>query len=75
MPLASAVLSSINLITVTRARLQDAGFLQPPLLRTLDAIHVASALALGPRLGAVITYDRRMSAAAQWYGIRVLNPA
>lgn len=75
MPVASSLLATIDLVSVTRDRLQQAGNLQPPLLRTLDAIQLASAHALGTNLGAVVTYDPRMAAAAHFYGMPVLSPA
>jgi predicted nucleic acid-binding protein len=52
-----------------------AGSLLPPALRTLDAIHVASALALGPELDAFVTYDDRLAAAARDVGLPVARPA
>ena len=75
MPVASALVSTLDLVALTRARLNEAGLLQPPLLRTLDALHLVSARALGTNVGAVVTYDRRMAAAANFYGMRVLSPA
>jgi len=74
MPTASGLLGTVDLVGITRARLQHAGLLQPPQLRTLDALHLVSALAVGSRLGAVITYDQRLAAAAKWYGLPVLTP-
>ncbi|HEX6538676.1 MAG TPA: type II toxin-antitoxin system VapC family toxin [Candidatus Dormibacteraeota bacterium] len=74
MPVASALLATIDLVAVTRARLNEAALLQPPLLRTLDALHLASARAIGPNLGAVVTYDRSMAAVARFYGMPVLSP-
>lgn len=49
--------------------------LGPPLLRSLDAIHLAAALRLGPDLAGVLTYDRRMGDAARSLGLSVLAPA
>jgi predicted nucleic acid-binding protein len=43
-------------------------------LRTLDAIHLASALALGRELDAVVTYDRRLAGAAEEAGLAVMSP-
>lgn len=43
-------------------------------LRTLDAIHVATALALKPGLVEVVTYDRRMMAACALLGIPTAAP-
>jgi predicted nucleic acid-binding protein len=48
--------------------------LQPPALRSLDAIHIASATSLGADLGVLITYDTRMQHAAAALGIAVLAP-
>ncbi len=43
-------------------------------LRSLDAIHLASALMLQPDLGALVSYDMRLSEAAQKQGIEILTP-
>jgi predicted nucleic acid-binding protein len=51
-----------------------AASLTPIELRTLDAIHVASALTLGDDLAAVLAYDKRMQDAARSRGITVLAP-
>jgi predicted nucleic acid-binding protein len=48
--------------------------LEPPSLRTLDAIQLASALSLGDDLGAFVAYDRRLAQAAEVAGIGVLAP-
>jgi uncharacterized protein len=46
----------------------------PPTLRTLDAIHLASAAALGADLEAFVTYDRRLADAARALGMPVASP-
>lgn len=57
------------------SKVQDrAGGLEPPELRSLDAIHLASALEVGPDLGGMVTYDARLAAAARTVGIRVWSP-
>lgn len=43
-------------------------------LRALDAIHIASALRLGPELGSFITYDARQASAARALNLEVLTP-
>ncbi len=58
------VLDLIQLVAVDRAVLDSAAALTPASLRTLDAIHLASALLLAPRLDAFIAYDDRLLAAA-----------
>jgi uncharacterized protein len=45
-----------------------------PELRTLDAIHVASALRLGPELDAFVTYDDRQATTARELGLTVEAP-
>ena len=47
----------------------------PTLIRTLDAIHLATALELGDGLGAFITYDDRLADAARAAGLPVVQPA
>jgi predicted nucleic acid-binding protein len=46
----------------------------PATLRTLDAIHLASAAALGADLEAFVTYDRRLADAARALGMPVASP-
>jgi predicted nucleic acid-binding protein len=52
-----------------------AGGLLPPELRSLDAIHLATASLLGETLGKVVTYDARMADAARQLGWSVVAPA
>jgi len=44
-------------------------------LRTLDAIHLATALYLRPDLTALVTYDRRLADAAQAASLPVVSPS
>lgn len=60
---------------VTAEILSAAGGLLPgSTLRSLDAIHLATALTAGAVLTAVVTYDRRMADAAAALDLRVLAP-
>ncbi len=43
-------------------------------LRSLDAVHLASAMTLAPDLESLVTYDTRLADAAQLVGIRVVEP-
>jgi uncharacterized protein len=52
----------------------DAAVNVPEPLRTLDAIHVASAETLGADLIALITYDKKMAEAARRMGLPVAMP-
>jgi len=67
----AAALAEIPLSTRVRG---VAGSLEPAALRTLDAIHLASALELGADLGALLTYDRRLADAARARGVDVRSP-
>jgi predicted nucleic acid-binding protein len=50
------------------------GLTGPPRLRSLDAIHLASALAIGDYPEAFVTYDERLADAARAVGLKVLTP-
>jgi hypothetical protein len=75
MALVRALLDGISLIPADAALGDAAGILRPPELRSLDSLHLATALALGPRLGAFVTYDERLADAARWYGLPVTTPS
>ena len=68
------LVESIDLIAVDEEILDEAARLEPRSLRSLDAIHLASALSLGRGLGVVVTYDRRLEDGARRSGLRVLAP-
>lgn len=53
---------------------RDAAANVPGPVRSLDAIHVASAGLLGSELIALVTYDHRMAGAARGAGLRVVMP-
>jgi len=71
---AEASLSDIALVPVDDAVLAVARRLDPGELRSLDAIHLATALSIGPDLGALFSYDDRLTAAAVTAGLHVLTP-
>lgn len=71
---ARKLLSEIDLIQLDDELLDLAVALEPP-LRSLDAIHLAAALELGDELEAVVTYDARMTTAAEALGLPVVAPA
>jgi predicted nucleic acid-binding protein len=68
------VLALCDLVRINDATLNRAAALLPHELRTLDAIHVATALRLEDELGALVTYDGRMADAARAVGVRVVAP-
>lgn len=69
------LLSRMTLITAAPRVFDDAGRLDPIEVRTLDAIHIASALQLGDDLESVVTYDTRMADVVRRLGLPVTAPA
>lgn len=68
-------LARVDQINLDRDLLDAAGSFAPgSVLRSLDAIHLASAQAVGADLRAIITYDQRMGAAAAEMGMTVASP-
>lgn len=71
---AREVLDAVTLLHVTSAVFENAGRLEPSGLRSLDAIHLASALDLGDDLEGLVTYDDRLADAAVSNGVQVSAP-
>ena len=72
---AERVLEATELVLLSDALIAQAARLPPPALRTLDAIHLASALSLAEELSGFIAYDGRLSQAARAAGLPVMAPA
>jgi predicted nucleic acid-binding protein len=71
---ARKVVATLILIRLDDSVYDVAADLEPPLMRSLDAIHLAAALSLGRDLAGVVTYDRRMTDGAEALGLRVEAP-
>lgn len=69
------VLHSLEIVRITDRVLRTAGAMLPYDLRSLDAIHLATAALLGDALTRVCTYDNRMATAAAGLGFTVTAPA
>lgn len=69
------VLARVDLARVNDKVLNLAASLLPFELRSLEAIHLATATRLGADLGEIVTYDERMGAAARSMGFRVAAPS
>ncbi|HEX6898387.1 MAG TPA: type II toxin-antitoxin system VapC family toxin [Thermoanaerobaculia bacterium] len=67
------VLSSIHFMETHMGILGDATLLEPFHLRSLDAIHLATAYGLRHELGAFVN-DRRMADGARSLNLKVLSP-
>ncbi|MBK8294883.1 MAG: type II toxin-antitoxin system VapC family toxin [Solirubrobacterales bacterium] len=70
---AGEVIEALALRAVDRHILSGAGAIAEPALRTLDAVHVASAISLS-LVEAFVTYDERQAAVARLAGLRTLSP-
>jgi uncharacterized protein len=70
---AGELVDALALRPLDRALLAGAGALAEPALRALDAIHVVSAVYLGP-IEAFVTYDERQAAVARLAGLRTIAP-
>ena len=68
------VLEAVYLLEITPAILERAAAAKPLMLRTLDAIHVATALSVGDPALEVIAYDARLAEAARLGGLKVVQP-
>ena len=69
------VFTSVSLSELDRDIADRAADVGPPTMRALDAIHVATALAIGSELAEFVTYDRRLADAARAAGLEVIAPA
>jgi predicted nucleic acid-binding protein len=72
---ARSILSRIALVDLDEPVVRLAAALGSPDLRTLDAIHLATAISLGENLGALCAYDVRLGRAAVSKTVEVLGPA
>jgi predicted nucleic acid-binding protein len=68
------VLESFVLVELSVPILARAGRLDPPALRTLDAIHIATAETLDVPGLSFVTYDERLAGAAALHGLSVWQP-
>jgi len=71
---AEEVLARLVLIRIDEAVLSRASSLKDASLRTLDAVHLATALTIGDDPDAFITYDARLASAARKQRLKVLHP-
>ena len=74
-PAARRLLRAVRMVRIDEPLLDRAADLEPGELRNLDAIHLASAIEIGQDLGVMISYDIRLKAAAEAYGLRVQSPS
>ncbi|WP_030894213.1 type II toxin-antitoxin system VapC family toxin [Streptomyces sp. NRRL F-5053] len=68
-------LNATDQIDVDATVLKAAGALEEFNIRSLDAIHLVSALALGPSLTSFVTYDDRLRVHAENRGLQADSPS
>ena len=69
------ILDLMMLVEITPEVRALAQQVTPPAVRTLDAIHLATALRMSEQLTSFVTYDRRLADAATAAGLAVDSPA
>jgi predicted nucleic acid-binding protein len=73
-PAARRLIGGVTLVADGNRVLLDATQLEPQTLRTLDAIHVATAYRVRPVLAAFVSYDTRQLEAAEALGLPTASP-
>ena len=67
-------LETISLVLPSVATFFIAGRLTPSSLRSLDAVHLATAMEIGEDLDGVVAYDERLIEAARAHLLNVVSP-
>ena len=70
-----AIMDQIDLIDVDQRIRMLARMVTPATVRSLDAIHLGTALRYRPALTSFVTYDKRLLDAAQAAGLPIDSPA
>ena len=74
LPAARKLLAQLDLIPLTSDLVDDAADIGDVTLRSLDAIHLASALSIRSDMTGFIAYDRCLGDAAAAAGLELLSP-
>jgi len=72
---ARELIGRIGILQLDEPLLDSAAELEAVVLRSLDAIHLAAARALGDELREIVTYDLRMAEAGRALGLAVATPS
>ena len=72
---ARSILQLLEYVELDQEVAARAGGIEPLGLRSLDAIHLASAMVIGEDLDAFVTYDARQAAAAREFGLDIVSPS
>ena len=72
---AIGLLQRIMIVPLANDIVANAATIGTPTLRTLDALHLATAISIGGELNAFVTYDKRLADAATVLGLTVAAPS
>ena len=72
---AELLLQRIMMVPLGSDVMRGAATIGTPLLRTLDALHLATAAVVASQLDAFVTYDKRLAEAAAGIGLEVATPS
>ena len=75
LPRTDLLLADVTQLQMSAAVLESASRLPDPMLRSLDAIHLATALAIRSDVDVLLSYDHRLLAAATSHGLPTAAPA
>ncbi len=75
LPRVDVLLRSVEAVGIDDAVIEAASRLPDPMLRSLDALHLATALLIREDVEALLTYDDRLADAARAHGLAVASPA
>ncbi len=75
LPRTDLALVRVTQVEMSEAVLEAASRLPDPQLRSLDAIHIATALLIREDVDVLVSYDQRLLAAATAYGLPTAAPA
>jgi predicted nucleic acid-binding protein len=74
LPRSYRVVKRVEKVALTADVLETAAGVAPPALRSIEAIHLASAMAIRRDLKAFVAYDKRLLAAASDAGLPIASP-
>ena len=75
LPAIDVALDDVSMLDVSDPVIELAGRLPNPMLRSLDAIHLATALLIREDVDVLVSYDDRLTAAAAAHGLKTATPA
>lgn len=71
---AERLLAESDVLRIDADVFDEAGRAEPTTLRSLDALHLAAAMSLGPDLSGIVVYDERLREAASVAGVPTISP-